>query len=643
MLHLSLHAPGSGSLLLLVLGAASGYGSLALSLLDLPQMTRREGLLFGPGLGLGVLSLLVLLLGAMGLIYPAAIWALLGLGLALAIPGWRWLRRLRPTERRGPPRAPGLSERAAHLGLLLIIGLALIYTLAAHALLPPVDNDVVAYHFAIPKLYIQAHRLIYLPYILHSNWPLGSEMLALIGLILQSEALALLTSWVFIVLLCAAMVAFGERWLPAGSGWIAAALLCSLPMLTMLAGTGMVEVPLAGYTFLAFYALWHWHESGSSGWLLLSALLAGCAAATKLNAAATAIVFAVAAMARPLLRAQIARALRAFALYGLASFLVVLPWYIKSWAFTGNPIWPFLFPILGGSNWDALGSTYLLNYLRLINMPPTLANWLTGPWQITVANGRFGSFLIGPYLLALLPLGLLPAVARPRLRPLLVLLAAVTVAFYTIWFLLTNQTRFLLSCLPCAILIGAAGVAWLWEIGARPLRVVLQVALLAWLLAGSWLFNADRQRHWQLSQPYLLGQIDREAFLTSIYPDFPTFSYANQHLPPTARVLMVPYEVRGYYLDRAYIWGNPIGQRYLRLEQIADVEALRAELQRLGVSHVLLNTHAIITDIAYWDHINALLSGLVEQHGRLLVETGTLRLYALDDRAPDPAGEAPRP
>lgn len=630
MLHLMSHLLGSCALLLLVLGAASGYGALGLSALHLPQLHRWEGLLFALGLGQGMLSLLVLLIAALGLLYPAAIWAVLGLGLVLAATAGRGLSRLPPFQGREPPTQRTPFQQAVWLGLVLLIGLSLIYALFAHALVPPVDYDAIAYHLAIPKLYVAAHGLTYIPYIVYANWPLGTEMLFLIGLILNSEALAQLITLGFTLLLYAGLVLFSQRWLPMRAGWVAAAILGSMQIVIRLAGTGLIEVPLTCYTFLAFYALWHWRQSEGMGWLVLSALLAGCAAMTKLNGAAAAIILATVALVLLLLSRRPILALRTFVTYGLISFLVVLPWYVKTWVYTGNPLWPFLMPLLGGRDWDDLGNTYLFGYIRSTNMPATAANWLTGLWQVTIANGRFGSFLLGPYLLALLPLGLLPMVRRPDLRPVLGTLLLTTAGSYTVWFLLTHQTRFLLPTVPFALLFGAAGLAWLWEISVRPLRVALQVGLLAWLLSGAWVFNEHLRSVWQQSQPFLLGQVDRDSFLTSVYSDYPGFSYINQELPPTARVLLAPYEARGYYLERPYLWANLLSQRYLRLEQIADADALHARLQQLGVTHVLMNTRYIFDIVPYWDHANQMLNDLVTRHGHLLYESGQSRVYILD-------------
>lgn len=638
MLHLLSELLPSLGLLLLVLGAATGYGGLALAPLGLPGLGRGERLLFALGLGLGALSLLLLLVAALGLLSAPMLWALQAPGLAALVLG----RRLWPPVVPATPPAKGFSwPQVALTGVLfLTIALPLIYGLVAHALVPPVDYDVVAYHFAIPRLYLKAGGLVYLPFILHSNWPLGAEMLFMLGLGLGSEAAAQLITLAFAALLCAAIVAFGEGWLLARSGWLAAAAFAAVPMVGALAGTGMVELPLTCYTFLAFFALWRWRERGAWGWLVLSALLAGCAAAVKLNGAAAAIIFACVAAGAHLRERQPLAAARSFALYGLVSLLVVLPWYLKAWVFTGNPIWPFLHGALGGRNWDALGGTYLNDYLRATNMAPTLGNWLTGLWQVTRATGRFGSFELGPYMLALLPLGLLPAILRPALRPLLLTLLLLTLAFYTAWFLMTHQTRFLLPAVPFALLFGAAGVVWLWERAPRPLSAALQLGLVAWLFAGAWVFDADRRAAWQRSQPFLLGQIDRDAFLTAVYPDYPAFAFLNRQLAPTDRVLLAPYEARGYYLDGAYIWANPIGQRYLRLDQIADAAALREELRRLGVTHVLLNSRFVLDSIPHWEHIDALLNELVARDGELIYESGQSRVYLLGPEPTVAAGVA---
>ena len=652
MLHLLFHCLGQLALVLLLLGAACGFGTVLLTALGLGEIDRLERWLFAAALGMGALSPVLLTLGALGLYYPVVAWALVVLGLALlllrvrlfailgkpAMLAWRSIVDRRSSFAEAV-RASGDRRRtpAAYLVALpiaLIVLLALGYALLANALTPPVSYDVVAYHFAIPKLYLAAHRIVYIPYIVHSNWPLGAEMLYTLSLLLGSEQLAQLITWAFAALAGAGLVAFGRRWLPPWTGPLAAALFFSIPMVPMLAGTGLVEVPLACYSLLAFYAYWRWRETDSGSWLVASALLSGCAAAIKLNAAAVAIVLAGLTLLSELLARRPAHAVRMAAVYGLASLLVVAPWYLKAWIHTGNPIWPFLHPLLGGRNWDAIGTEYLIDFIKAPNLAPSFRNWALGLWFVsTDPAARFGSYRLGPYLIALLPIAALPAITDRRMRPLLGALALAGLGLYTIWFLLTHQTRFLMPAVPLLALLAAAGVAWLGQQLPTPLGWAARLAVVAWLLAGAWIFSPERRAELALRWPYLSGQRDRDAYLASVFDDYPAFRYANQHLPLDALVLLAPYEARGYYLDRPYIWMNPIGQRLLRLEQFPNVEAFGAELRRLGVTHMLVNTRYVFTNLRYWQHDEQLMNGIIAAHGRLLFESAQSRLYALDLRA----------
>jgi hypothetical protein len=229
----------------------------------------------------------------------------------------------------------------------------------------------------------------------------------------------------------------------------------------------------------------------------------------------------------------------------------------------------------------------------------------------------------------LVPLAALAAAFDRRHRPLLGALSLASLALYSIWFLLTHQTRFLIPVTPLLALLAAEGVAWLWQ--ARPvlLRRLFQVALLAWLIAGAWVFDAHRRTEWAAGWEYLWGEADRDTYLTRVYEDYPAFQYANETLPQDALVLLAPYEVRGYYLDRPYLWANPIGQRFLQMEKIADIAAFSDELHRLGVTHMLVNTRYLFTDIRHWQHVEQLLEGVVAAHGQLLYESAQSRLYEL--------------
>jgi hypothetical protein len=239
--------------------------------------------------------------------------------------------------------------------------------------------------------------------------------------------------------------------------------------------------------------------------------------------------------------------------------------------------------------------------------------------------------------LLLLPVALLPLWREPPLRRLLLVLALLVLAFYTSWFFLTHQTRFLMPMVPFAALLAAAGVAWLWQWASLPLRVPLHLLLIGWLLAGAWVFDTYQSAAWSLRWPYLNGTIARAAYLSRIYPEYPIFAYANRTLPAEARVLLAPYEPRGYYLERDYMWLNPIAQRALPLEQLPDAAALAAALHDECITHILYNEAVVLRDIRHWGHIERLLHDMRANHARLLLQHDRARLYALDP----PAGGYP--
>jgi len=624
-MHFLVHVTSHLGLLALLIYAAHGFGSIGIEALKLDRVDDGERLLFAQALGFGMLSLVMLGLGTLRLFYPSVAWLTIGSGILLAVRrGWpAWQR----------PRSSARAHSQIDWLVLLVLGgivmLALGYTLLANALAPPHSYDAVAYHLAIPKLYIKAHRIIYIPYMVYSNWPLGAEMLFTLGLLLGSEVLAQLLTWWMAILIGGGLLALAHGRLPNLTGPLAVAVFFSVPMVLSLAGTGLIEIPLTCYVFLAIYAFWRWRETAAPGWFVLSALLSGCAAATKLNGAAIAIVLGFGVLVSELMARRPARAMRLFVWYGLLSFLVVLPWYGKSWMLAGDPLWPFLLPVFNGQDWDALGTEYLLGYLRTTNLAPTLKNWLLAPWYLTTNGEQFGSFLLGPYLMVLLPFVLAPALANRKLRSLLGSLALISVSMYSIWFFLTHQTRFLMPVVPSMALLVAAGITWFWQARFGLLRWTARLVPLVWLLSGTWLLKAEYRREWAHSWPYLAGTMDRDTYLAQVFEDYPVFRYINTALPGDATVLLTPFDVRGYYLDRSYIWLNPIGQRFIRLESLPDTAAFGNRLRQLGVTHVLYNTQHVFPNIRFWEHDAGLLSSLVTTYGTPIYMSGPSQLYEL--------------
>lgn len=621
-------------LLALLLVAVFGFGVPAVHGVGLHNRAAPEFYLFSLALGLGILAHLMLGLGALGLLYQGAAWTLLVAGMLL---GLLELVRYRTAYRDALDQIR-LPERITWFTVLLTLLLIVncLYPLLADALVPPLNWDEIAYHLAIPKIYVQHHAITYIPFIPYSNWPLETEMLFTLGLLLPSETLPHLISWACLLMTCWGLYLLGRRYFSVQVGLLAAVIFSATPMVGTLAGTALVELPLTLYTFLATFAFLIWLETCENSAWMLSALSGGLAAATKLNGALVSLVLGVLIVIAGLMRRQVqlkALAIR-FVLFGLLAFAVVAPWYVKCWIQTGNPFWPFLQDTLGGRDWDALGSEYLLGFIRLPNMPTTPTNWLLGLWYLTFQAERFGPqrVVLGWHYLAMLPF-VLPALffIKPAYRRTLRWLSTMGIIYYTVWFFQTHQARFLMPTIPVLALLAASGALWLGEVRQTIWRTLVQGVLVLSLTLACWLARPADRAHVGSRWSFLSGQTTRQAFLLTQAPGYATYSYANEHLPSDAYVLLALYESRGYYLDRDYVWANPISQRILRLEQFTDADQLAAELHTRGFTHVIFRPARLnnYTYIRHGEAITQLTRALLAEHAHLMYTSSELELYEL--------------
>lgn len=616
------------AIFLWVMLAAMGLGGQVVDrLLHLTTSFGEFGIL-SLGVGLSCLSGLMLLIGVFKGYLFWVIVVLLAIGVIAFLEGVirrRWLKlpfpRLSDFELFDP----------LNFCFLLVIALSLFYIFTTNALVPPVETDEIAYHLAIPKLYAQSHTLSYIPYIVYSNWPLATEMLFLVTLILDSDLAAHLITWGMHLFTLMLLFAFARRLWGVRAGWSATAIHSTLPMVEVLAGTALIETALAFYTLLSVYALWRWSYSRNTSWLLCAAFFAGAVAATKLNGAYVAILLGVIVAFIDVFVRRLGkwRVLKHFMIFGGVSFMVVLPWYLKTWIQTGNPFWPAAIEYLGGRDWDALGVEYLTNFVRLPNWPWSLVNWLRLPWHLTVDPTKFGGrYQFGPLLLASLPFTIGAYCRNKTYRHAMALLGGICIGFYVLWFFTTHQARFMMPIVPILALLSAVGID---RVFARHSwgYAVLRVLLLLYLLSQTVLFSPVRQERFVMAAPYLTNAQSREDYLFDQLNVYPAIARANQLVPADTKVILAPWEPRGYYLDKMYLWANPVSQRHFRMEQFDSATELYSWFQEHHVGYVLYNPLRVYTYIPYWEHINHLWEEFLRDHCKLAFEANGIQLYEI--------------
>ncbi|HIQ00674.1 MAG TPA: hypothetical protein EYH30_00840 [Anaerolineales bacterium] len=641
----------------LVAALGTGVGLWPLRSLDLGP---GERLVWAAALGLGVVSLVGLGLGAVGLLHPWLLWTLTAAGLAVTVRQlWRALRTAwdDPAWR---PRDRFEALLAGYCGLMLAIALV-------WALTPPTAWDGLVYHLTGPNLYLATGRISHpldLPYL---GFPQLVEMLFAWGMALTGERAAAVIHWFYaglvgtglvgVSLVGAApvgtgLVGAGLRARPTeGRPYVAAAVLLSAPTIVMLAGWPYVDLALMLYTTLAFLALTRFWEGGPQArwWLVLSGACAGLALSTKytalalLPALAAALLVAKGWKLEPRIR-NLQFAIRHSLLACGVALAVWSPWLLKNLLLTGNPTYPFFF---GGMYWDDYRAWW---YDRPGTGLAYTAPWslLTAPWDATIwgVEGAAGySATIGPLFLALLPLLLLVwrKLSSPQRRWLRAALAFCG-ALYIFWLwgiartALLIQTRLLFPAFGVLALMAGVAVEGLRPLPRHPLNVewlvrAVVVGVLALTLVGT-LLSAAQGRPLGV----LLGFESREDFLARrLGWYYATVEYINQELPSDAVVLFL-WEPRSYHCQVTCL-PDALLDRWLHTTHLHghDADRIAALWQTEGVTHVLL--HRAGLDFVLADRFDPItpadVQTLEELLARHLTPVGTFgsayELYLLEE------------
>jgi hypothetical protein len=569
-------------LLTVVLAVAAAWGSRVMRWLGLTPASGLERWSLGATLGLGLLGTLVFGIGVAGGLYRWVGYLLLVVLVLTALPEiWALARWICTAPRRWRPSGIPWLWLFNALSGLLALGLAL---------LPPSGWDALVYHLQGPRLYLEAHRLVAVPENFYLNWPAQIEMLFTWGMLLKGDVLAKLFNWSFWLLIAAMLYALGRRWAGARVGEWAVALWAAVPLTIEVAGVAYVDLGLTAFALAGFWGLMRWTEVRRDGWLVLSALFAGFAISVKYTAATwlglliLLFVYHAWRYQRQRIGWILVRAVRFAAIAGV----VVLPWLVKNWIVTGNPIYPFLF---GGVGWNATREAWL--YWPGQGYSQNLIDYLALPWLMTVL-GTAGTAAFdattGPLLLCLVPLVFLVR-DRPRMVNYGLALAAAQFSLFAvmIWrYLYLAQTRLLIADFPLLCLAAAYALDKLPLWDRRTLRlswivgVVVTLVLIVTLLTEAQAFLALR--------PFapLVGLESREESLArkmGYYSE--AMRFINNRLPVGSRTVYL-WEPRGYYgqsQDLADPTLDNLSQ--LRVNHHEDVEAALIALRAKGISHLL--------------------------------------------------------
>lgn len=546
-----LFGPGSGAAairgLLLPLAAAGfavavgGVGEAVLGLLRFGARDRLEGACAAWVLGLAALGLLLFGVGLDGLFRAPVLWTVL---LAAAVAAWRF--RVPATLRSalaGLPRPPLWAAGA--LAVLLA-------QVAPYWFCPETDQDAFVFHLALPQRYLSLGRIVADPLTARVSafLPQPADLPNVFALLVGESALARWLAVCSLFAACGFVFGFVRRRAGAGAAWGAVILCLGGQALAATAVKSKNDLAaLAGLVGGFAVAL---DRAGPS---TAAAALIGAGLAVKPVGAAVALVWC----------AVFRRGLGAVA-------LPVMPWLVRDWLITADPVFPLGSPWpFHGLFWDAGSRRVESSVFSYLCFAQQQRGWVRLPGVAVRAL-----LLDWPAVLVLAPLaGVRPALPTLRDRVCaagwvlawLAVLQSTHVVRYglaPVWLLLAWLTASAgRSAGPGKVLAGAAIVLTL-AVRALPLPQALQM---------------DDRARFANPWPYLLGGQTRSGYLDERLTGYAAMSRALAQAIPPGRTLLQQDDGRFFDLPRAAVRAGVEGERPL-LWHLARESATPAELEK---------------------------------------------------------------
>lgn len=553
-----------------------------------PELDPAEAIGLSGLFGLGITGLLILFIGLVPAGRPLQfVPILLAVGVLAVLGGKHLLTQL---------------KFAPHVRSWLAYFVVMLFFIAVIGVLAPSDMrdwDSLAYHLAVPKMWVQSGRIGFVPGIHHSNFPMTADMLSVWAMTIgdsQTAAKAFTLCWT--IFGCVTLFGLARRWYGPKSAWWASLAFIGCPVVLWESGTAYVDVPHGLFCGLAVLYLADALKSRDKASWILSGLALGFAMGTKHTGLQTLAAVIVAGTVTGLLlrrnedpERQETSGGKAFSplkgvlIVSALALAIASPWYIKSIAYTGNPVYPFFFKQLGGKYWDTWRSEIYTNEQKSFGVgssPVSLGHAVLG---LAYQPGRYVNpgqtegrgFPTGSIGFAALLAGLVWCSSGGAGKREKVVLAAVGLSLL-MWFVLSQQSRYLTSIVvPLAVL--AAGAVEKLKFG----RIVaaglaLQAAYSGWML---WTTQTEAQL------PVVTGQISREEYQAKAVPFYLPAQTINK-LPDPVKVALYD-EVFGYFLDKPYMWGNPGHSTLIPYESSNTPEQWVGAMKSLGFTHAYAN------------------------------------------------------
>jgi 4-amino-4-deoxy-L-arabinose transferase-like glycosyltransferase len=574
----------SGAALFFIAACAFGAGDIILKFIKKNHHSKIEHFILSAPLGFGVIIYLVFLIGALDLLEPLYAVIIIAALFLISVNRLRiFFRKAETAIASKPKEVLDIYE----ISLISILGISFVlYFLKCFA--PPLNYDSLAYHLAIPKLFIDAGGIRHIPGNVYSNFPMNMEFLFMLGMLIRDDILARLLHFAAGVLSALAIYSFTSKHFSRKTALTASAAFFGIPYVGLLSGWAFNELLLSLFVILSVFCFSEWAKNRKSENLLLSSIFCGFALGTKYTAFLLLFPFisAGALLVSCRLKEPKKKIVKNFLTAFGVSLLVPVPWFIKNAVYTHNPVYPFLsglfnrlfsHPAVESFDMARFIGQHTPGSVSLYSIPPLLIK-------------TFTNLQIGPFFAAFLPFIIFAENLKKFETKLLL---AYFLSYILLWTFFTHQDpRFLIPALGCfAVPVSSAVI--LSSESSKNFRGIIQTFIVAVFLSN--LALVPFQSAYQNIQKAVWGIYNREEFMaeSGLY-QYPAFSFINEKLPERAKILFIG-ENQTYYVDRKVVSNSPFdtNKTVEIVNRSKTAEDIRREFKNMGITHILYNASEV--------------------------------------------------
>lgn len=496
---------------------------------------------------------------------------------------------------------------------LLVIGTALLMILVIEFILnltPPIARDALIHHLAVPKLWLKHGGFYELTWANFSYYPMNIDLLYIIPLYFKKDFLANFIHMSFGLGTALLIYTYLKNKISTIAGLLGMLIFLSTPIVVRLSTQAYVDLGMAFFTTASLLAFIRYRDGNFSNfkWLLISALMMGLALGTKYNAL---IVWFFLSASMIFLYARDTKqqwhALTRGLIFLLVSLLIFSPWLIKNAFLTGNPFYPLFQGIFNVKTLATQEGIYsmvsgqtsrgIFQFREMMygeSIWETLLIPIRYFFQGQDNVHRYFDGVLNPMLIILSPFALMnKALYRDKL-----FLTSFTVFFLLVaTFLDQTRIRYILPVVPILSILTAIGLIHIlnWTTGVSATLRILVITLLILICTGLMTQNFIYiKNYYQSISPtnYIIGKESKDQFIARHTIGYEAMKYINTHTPENARIRLILFAGRGYYLDRIYAEGPYYGMSDISgmVANARDEKSFHVYLKSLDCTHLLVRT-----------------------------------------------------